>query len=96
MVWSRSLFSHPLGTSRWRLPYLLSLGSRGMGPRSLLREVLGELTHSPWGPAQQGLWICFGCCLKKKRKRKYIFLKKGLPRVLSLLGWGSYLIVVLI
>lgn len=27
-------------------PSLFSLGSRGMGPRSLLREVLGELSSS--------------------------------------------------
>lgn len=70
-----------------------------MGPRSLLREVLGELSSSlSLGTGSTGavdlLLVLFK--KKKKKKKKYIFLKKGLPRVFSLTGWGSYLVAVLI
>jgi len=69
MVWSRSLFSHPLETSRWRPPYLLSLGSQGMGPRSLLREVLGELSHSlSLGTGSTGAVDLLLVLFKKKEK----------------------------
>lgn len=78
---------------------LLSLGSRGMGPRSLLREVLGELSSSlSLGTGSTGAVDLLLVLFKKKKKKKenIYFLKKGLPRVLSLIGRGSYLIAVLI
>lgn len=76
---------------------LLSLGSRGMGPRSLLREVLGELSSSlSLGTGSTGAVDLLLVLFKKKKKEKIYFLKKGLPRVLSLIGRGSYLIAVLI
>ena len=69
-----------------------------MGPRSLLREVLGELSSSlSLGTGSTGavdlLLVLFK---KKKKKEKIYFFEERLPRVFSLMGWGSYLIVVLI